>query len=169
MTTEQLKELSEALSILSAKSSVLKERDELRALMEENLQAEEVRHLIYLSLYSLSNALPFQDPKSPSGALTKRIRSMLTKIDGQLQEYDSRVGSSLQLISADPQGRISVQDLEKALTVIKHKPDDDVGRAVIEKLDVDKDGYVELEHVLGLVREEGLGKSSYDSLDLLLG
>lgn len=42
MTTEQLKELSEALSILSAKSSVLKERDELRALMEENLQAEEV-------------------------------------------------------------------------------------------------------------------------------
>ena len=45
MTTEQLKELAEALSILSAKSSVLKERDELRALMEENLQAEEVsRH-----------------------------------------------------------------------------------------------------------------------------
>src|SRR6266436_483254 len=36
MTTEQLKELGEALSILSAKSSVLKERDELRALMEEN-------------------------------------------------------------------------------------------------------------------------------------
>lgn len=42
MTTEQLKELGEALSILSAQSSVLKERDELRALMEENLQAEEV-------------------------------------------------------------------------------------------------------------------------------
>lgn len=42
MTTEQLKELSEALSILSAKSSVLKERDELRVLMDENLQAEEV-------------------------------------------------------------------------------------------------------------------------------
>lgn len=43
MTTEQLKELAEALSVLSAQSSVLKERDELRALMEENLQAEEVR------------------------------------------------------------------------------------------------------------------------------
>lgn len=43
MTTEQLHELAEALSILSAKSSVLKERDELRALMEENLSAEEVR------------------------------------------------------------------------------------------------------------------------------
>lgn len=43
MTTEQVKELGEALSILSAKSSVLKERDELRALMEENLQSQEVR------------------------------------------------------------------------------------------------------------------------------
>jgi LETM1 and EF-hand domain-containing protein 1, mitochondrial len=138
MTTEQLKELGEALSILSAKSSVLKERAELRELMEENLQAEE-------------------DPKSPSGALTKRIRSMLTKIDSQLEEYDSRVGSSLQMISADAQGRISVQDLEKALAVIKHRPEEEVGHAVIQKLDVDKDGFVELEHVLELVKEEGLG------------
>lgn len=43
MTTEQLKEFGEALSILSAKSSVLQERDELRSLMEENLMAEEVQ------------------------------------------------------------------------------------------------------------------------------
>lgn len=42
MTTEQLAELAEALSILSAKSSVLKERDDLRVLMEENTSAEEV-------------------------------------------------------------------------------------------------------------------------------
>jgi LETM1 and EF-hand domain-containing protein 1 len=42
MTAEQLNELSESLSVLSAKSSVLKERDELQALMKENLQAEEV-------------------------------------------------------------------------------------------------------------------------------
>lgn len=42
MTTEQLKELAEALSILSAQSSVMKERTELRALMEENVASEEV-------------------------------------------------------------------------------------------------------------------------------
>lgn len=84
---------------------------------------------------------------------------MLTKIDRQLHEYDSRVGSSLQMISADALGRIPVQDLEKALAVIKHRPDDEVGQAVIQKLDVDKDGFVEIEHVLGLVREEGLGES----------
>lgn len=42
MTGEQLSELTEALTVLSAKCSIQKERDELRALMEENLQAEEV-------------------------------------------------------------------------------------------------------------------------------
>ncbi|KAK7043619.1 LETM1 domain-containing protein ylh47 [Paramarasmius palmivorus] len=150
MTTEQLKELSEALVILSAKSSCLKERAELRALMEENLAADE-------------------DPKSPSGALTKRIRSMLTKIDQQLEDYDKRVGSSLQMISQDAQGRISVQDLQKALAVIKHRPDDEVGQAVIQKLDVDKDGFVELEHVLGLVKEEGLGTVLDDSAQSIIG
>jgi LETM1 and EF-hand domain-containing protein 1 len=150
MTTEQLKELAEALCILSSKSSVLKERDELAALMEENLQAEE-------------------DPKSPSGALTKRIRSMLTKIDTQLQEYDAKVGSSLQMISADAQGRISIDDLEKTLDVIKHKPDEEVVQAVIQKLDVDKDGFVELEHVLGLVKEEGLGILVDDEAQRIIG
>ncbi|GJE98143.1 LETM1 domain-containing protein [Phanerochaete sordida] len=150
MTSEQVKELAEALSILSAKSSVLKERKELRDLMEENLQAEE-------------------DPQSPSGALTKRIRSMLTKIDQQLQAYDQRVGSSLQMISCDPQGRISVEDLQKALNVIKHKPDAEIAAGITEKLDVDKDGYVELEHVLGLVREEGLGTVLDDEAQDLIG
>ena len=143
MTTEQLKELAEALSVLSAKSSVLKERDELRALMEENLQAAEAEDASAKS--------------TPATALTKRIRTMLTKIDQQLQAYDTRVGSSLQMISCDPQGRISVADLQKALNVIKHKPDAEIAAGITEKLDVDKDGYVELEHVLGLVREEGLG------------
>lgn len=42
MTTEQLNELGEALSILSAKCSVIRERDELRSLLEQNLQSEEV-------------------------------------------------------------------------------------------------------------------------------
>ena len=50
-------------------------------------------------------------------------------------------------------------DLQKALNVIKHKPDAEVVDQIVEKLDVDKDGFVELEHVVGLVREEGLGES----------
>ncbi|KAH8833810.1 LETM1-domain-containing protein [Flagelloscypha sp. PMI_526] len=150
MTTEQLKELAEALTILSAKSSVLKERSELRALMQENLMAEE-------------------DPKSPSGALTKRIRTMLTKIDQQLEAYESRVGNSLQLIQQDAHGRISVADLKKSLGVIKHKVDENIGDYIVEKLDVDKDGFIPLDHVVDLVREEGLGVVIDDDAQTLIG
>ncbi|KAJ3932027.1 MAG: LETM1-domain-containing protein [Lentinula lateritia] len=117
---EGLKKLGEALCILSIRSSGLNERSDL----------------------------PKEDPKSPSGALTKRIRTMLTKIDKQLGEYDSRVGSSLQMISQNVQGRIPVQDLQKALAIIKHRRDDEIGQAVIQKLDVDKDGFEGLGIVL---------------------
>ena len=42
MTKEQLGELAEALSILTAKSSIVKERDELKSLLEDNLISEAV-------------------------------------------------------------------------------------------------------------------------------
>jgi len=92
---------------------------------------------------------------------------MLTKIDEQMLAYDERVGSSLQTIWCDPQGMISVIDLERALSVIKHKPDEEISSAIVRKLDVDQDGYVPLEHVLGLIREEGLGKEDL-SFSILL-
>jgi len=86
MTVEQLNELGEALLIVSARSSCLKERKDLRALVEENLSTEE------------------EDPAGPQNALAKKIRNMLTKIDKQLSAYDEKVGSSLQLVQMDPQG-----------------------------------------------------------------
>lgn len=44
------------------------------------------------------------------------------------------------MISANTKGCISVQDLKKVLTVIKHKPNDEVGQAVIQELDIHKQG-----------------------------
>ena len=62
MTTEQLKELVEVLSVLSTKSSVLKERDELHNLMEENQQTAseetEVLLLLILSLWTPTDSHP---------------------------------------------------------------------------------------------------------------
>ncbi|QRW01721.1 LETM1 and EF-hand domain-containing protein anon-60Da, mitochondrial [Ceratobasidium sp. AG-Ba] len=158
MTTEQLTELGEALSILSAKSSVLKERDELRALMEENQRSEEE---------TASQAA--EGESQPSNPLSKKIRAMLTKIDKQLEAYDAKVGSSLQMITCDSQGKIPVHDLERALRVIKHAPGEDEIEGLVRKLDVDHDGYVLLEHVLGLVREEGLGIVLDDEAKSIVG
>jgi LETM1 and EF-hand domain-containing protein 1 len=79
MTTEQLGELGEALSVLSARSSVLKERRELKTLMEENLAAEE-------------------DPSAPSDPLARKIRTMLGKLDNNsrhtMKKLEARSRSS---------------------------------------------------------------------------
>lgn len=139
MTSEQLNELGEALSILSAKSSVLKEKIELKQLAEENQEASE-------------------DPENhTSAALVKRIQKMIQQIDQQIEEYDKEVGTRMHQINIGQDGKISVADLQKALEAIKHRPTDEAIKILIEKLDVDHDGFVPLEHVVSLAEEEGLG------------
>lgn len=46
MTKEQLSELAEALNILTAKSSIVKERRELQTLLEDNMLSEAVSCLL---------------------------------------------------------------------------------------------------------------------------
>lgn len=145
MTQEQLNELAEALSVLTSKSSIAKERDELQALFEDNL---------------LSEAESKKDPESTdskSVAVSKRVRSMIKKLDAQLEKYDERVGSSLNLIHTNAKGQISLADLTRALLSIKHAPPEDVIEKLGKKLDVDQDGFVELDHVLELAQDHGLG------------
>ncbi|WRT64302.1 uncharacterized protein IL334_001234 [Kwoniella shivajii] len=144
MTKEQLGELAEALSILTAKSSIVKERDELKAILEDNLISE-------------AESKERQEENSPTVAVSKRVRKMIQTIDTQLEKYDEKVGSSLNVIETSVHGQIALADLKKALGVIKHKPADDVIEGLGKKLDVDQDGFVELDHVLELTQDHGLG------------
>ncbi|WWD17734.1 hypothetical protein CI109_102175 [Kwoniella shandongensis] len=144
MTKEQLGELAEALTILTAKSSIVKERDELKTLLEENLLSE-------------AESKERQEEDSPTVAVSKRVRSMIKKIDAQLEKYDEQVGSSLNVIDTTAHGQIALADLKKALKVIKHKPSEEVIEGLGKKLDVDSDGFVELDHVLELTQDHGLG------------
>ncbi|KAI5449455.1 LETM1 domain-containing protein ylh47 [Naganishia albida] len=145
MTKEQLGELAEALSILSAKSSIVKEKEELKQLMETNISSEE------------ESKLHPSEQDTAQVSLNKRIRSMIKKIDNQLETYDERVGSSLNTIQCNGQGQIAVEDLKTAMKVIKHRPDDQTIDSVVKKLDVDQDGYVVLDHVVELTQDMGLG------------
>ncbi|GAA5842702.1 hypothetical protein JCM11251_002327 [Rhodosporidiobolus azoricus] len=138
MTSEQVQELGSALEILSAKSSVIKERTELRNLIAENEKAE-------------------QEEGGKPNPLNKRLKSLLTKIDKQLGEYDTSVGDRLNMFSTDSEGRISAKDLKSALEVIQHRPKDEEITVLLEKLDPDGDGWIPLDDILSLAEGEGLG------------
>lgn len=191
MTNEQLGELGEALSILSAKSSVLHERAELAQLMKEMGTSEEVQSEDQPGATDAAAAdAPGKDDveetsersaeetskaaaqvststnvSAASRSLAKRIKSMLQKIDEQLEEYDRDVGSRMNIIETSPSGKISVDDLEQALRLIKHRPEEEILERLVDKLDVDNDGLVPLKDVVELAQaESGLGILRDDSV-----
>lgn len=199
MTNEQLTELGEALSLLSAKSSVLKEREELAQLIkevsgvpEENVDSSSLSEPTAEQAATESS----KDKKAPSGekgeedssaaaseeaaaatgqsaasrSLAKRVKSMLQKIDEQLEEYEKEVGSKMHIIEASPTGKISVDDLGQALRLIKHRPSEDVLERLVDSMDTDKDGLIPLQEVVALAQEEsGLGIVREDSIKDITG
>lgn len=146
MTKEQIGELAEALSLFTAKSSIEKERHELKEILEDNL---------------LSEAESKEHPEEVDAkviAVSKKVRSMIKKIDAQLEKYDERVGNSLNLIHTNARGEIFVHDLQAALRAIKHAPPEELVESLSKKLDPDGDGLVPLDHVLELAsHDDGLG------------
>lgn len=138
MTSEQVQELGSALEILSAKSAVVKERTELRRLIAENDKAQ-------------------HEEGGKPNPLNKRLKSILTKIDKQLEEYDTSVGSRLNMFSTDHEGKIAAKDLRSALEVINHRPSEDEIKVLLTKLDPDGDGWIPLDDILQLAEGEGLG------------
>lgn len=81
----------------------------------------------------------------------------MTKIDKQLEEYDSSVGDRLNMFSTDAEGCIQAKDLKSALEVINHRPSGGEIEVLLGKLDPDGDGLIPLEDIVGLAGGEGLG------------
>ncbi|CAO1624596.1 unnamed protein product [Parajaminaea phylloscopi] len=189
MTNEQLTELGEALSLLSAKSSVLKEREELAQLIKEvssvpeedvgtHISPETAQKVTEQSQAGQASeeeqaaheAAASTSQSAASRSLAKRVRSMLEKIDEQLEAYEEEVGSKMHIIEASPSGKISVDDLEQALRLIKHRPSDDVLERLVDSMDKDKDGLIPLQEVVALAQQEiGLGIVREDSIKDIAG
>lgn len=66
-------------------------------------------------------------------------------------------------------GKISVANLRSAFEQIRHRPEDEQITALIDKLDIDHDGFVPLEDVTSLAEVEGLGIVIDETADELIG
>ncbi|CAG8730739.1 5616_t:CDS:10, partial [Dentiscutata erythropus] len=150
MTEQQLQELRAALTILSSKSAVLEERETLKLIKEDRAEYKDIQEL---------KEAGKRKESSVSSRLGSRLEKMIRRIDKELQQYDSEVGSKLNLIQANESGQISVNDLAEALRIIKHTPgDNEMIKKIVKKLDADGDGLVFLDHIYELCSAgEGLG------------
>lgn len=105
-----------------------------------------------------------------SRSLAKRVKSMLETIDEQLEAYEKEVGSKMHIIEASASGKISVDDLEQALRLIKHSPPAEVLERLVDSMDKDKDGLIPLQEVVALAEQEiGLGIVREDSIKDIAG
>ncbi|KAG0042023.1 hypothetical protein BGZ83_000994 [Gryganskiella cystojenkinii] len=152
MTEEQLLELREALCIMSSRSAVLEEREELEDLKEDRMEyKEDIEELAQVQ----------RKEHNVSRRLGSRLEKMIAKLDLEIAAYDADVGNKLQAFQANERGELSVADIEAALKVIKHAPDADNIKQIVKKLDVDGDGLVLLSHIVELADlvedEEGTG------------
>ncbi|CAG8450501.1 5301_t:CDS:2 [Acaulospora morrowiae] len=151
ITEQQLQELRAALTILSSRSAVLEEREALDEIKEDREEYKE-------DIQELEDTGKHTESKV-SLRLGSRLEKMIHKIDKELEQYDSEVGSKLNIIQANESGQISVSDLEEALRIIKHTPgDNETIKKIVLKLDADGDGLVFLDHISELCTEgEGIG------------
>ena len=81
----------------------------------------------------------------------------MSKIDKQLEEYDSSVGDRLNMFSTDQEGKIAAKDLKSALEVIRHSPSEEEIAVLLHKLDIDGDSWIPLDDIVSLAEGEGLG------------
>jgi len=142
LTQAQLIELTEALEILSSKSSVDKERHGLEALKEGRKHfADNVKSMALEHSLKESRA---------SSMLGKHVDSLIAKLERELQQVEEDIGGEkkLGIVYPSEDGSVSLADLEKALSAIKHRPTDPSKVAeLIAALDTSKDGKVSIKQL----------------------
>lgn len=102
-----------------------------------------------------------KEPAVPSDRIGQRIDKMVDKIEAELAKYDQEIGSSLNLVRPDEEGKITIADLEEALKLIRDHPDDERIKKIVMKLDADGDGVVAMDEIIHLAEEaekEGHGE-----------
>ena len=88
-----------------------------------------------------------------SSRLGKRLEKMLSKIEQELQKYDNEIGSKLNILKTDPTGKIPVPEIEQVYKMISEKEDEERIKRLVQKLDTDNDGLIDLQEVLKYAKE----------------
>ncbi|TPX62897.1 hypothetical protein PhCBS80983_g00074 [Powellomyces hirtus] len=153
ITDEELQRLSDALKTLTKLSALEDVKEKLSELKDGRKEfKEDIEELKQVTQ---------KDPVHVSDRIGNRIDKMVDKIEAELAKIDAEIGSSLNLVRPDEQGKITIADLEEALKVIRDHPDDERIKRIVVKLDADGDGVVAMDEILALAEEaeqEGHGE-----------
>ncbi|KAF9154613.1 hypothetical protein BG015_000448 [Linnemannia schmuckeri] len=152
LTTTQLLELCKALFVMTSPSSVIEERVKLEGLKEQQAQQAQARQQDQGTFFSHDTVSSSQqqqhEPKSTTTVpgtkaadrlLDSRVEKMISKLDEELQAYESYSQEKFKLMEINDRNELTVT----------------------EKLDINGDGLIQLDHIFELAdlveQEEGTG------------
>ncbi|KAL6048798.1 Mitochondrial proton/calcium exchanger protein [Balamuthia mandrillaris] len=170
---ESLKEVIEALSLLSSVNPLKSEREELEHLLQQKLARQREEWMKSMQKEAEESAAAAAETKEEEtgeekevegeeekakrvskeeeeyqNRFNQRINSMLEKIAKELAKAEQDMGARMTgLIDADRDGVISTQEIEQACALLRAKPTNQEIRNVLQYLDADKDGIVALEDI----------------------
>lgn len=167
MSESELNNLAEVLKTVKKESHVDDIRAGLSNLKEDREEfIEDINDLKEFTRAEINN---------PSGRLGSKVDAMIESIEKELKKYETesealkvkqindqtRDGESSEgdagntnTIFAKDGNLVSVNDLESALKIIRNRPDDERIKKIVQMLDQDKDGFVGIDAILALVKED---------------
>eukprot|EP00898_Chlorokybus_atmophyticus_P007712 jgi/Chlat1/7942/Chrsp68S07378 len=138
---EKIRDISRALAVLAASSSVAREREDFIELVEKEIEYYNRRQV--------------EDGEhDTSSALLERVNGMLHNIEKELDNVDSRIGDKLHVLDRDKDGKITPDELAAAITTLRDSLHHEELADLIEQLDQDIDGKISIENILELADEE---------------
>lgn len=148
ISKEDLKVLSDALSVMSSDNPVHQEEHELKELKEHmadfKTDVEEME--------SLSNQ-KLKEPKSAE-ILGEKIEKMIEGLESDLQSLHDSLGARLNLISVDEKGQISLDQLNTVFKLIRNSPSESSKlEKIIKSFDTDKDGKIFIKDIIEMANK----------------
>lgn len=147
-----IRNMLHSLGELSSDSAVEREREELRNLKLELAEAEQF----------------VKETEGTEGSDLRRFRSMVSKLEREVEKVDAKVGLRMKLLDKDNDGLMSLDECTNAMAVIAGDRDDEVVAETLKRLDADADGNIsradfarvlhEMQFEYGVVTDESLKK-----------
>ncbi|KAF8944469.1 hypothetical protein BGZ47_004191 [Haplosporangium gracile] len=174
LTTVQFLELRKALLVMTSPSPVIEERVKLEGLKEQQAQQAQARQQDQGTFFShnivsfsqqqqreSNNTTTAPGTQAADRLLSSRVERMISKLDEELQAYETYSQEKFKPIETNDRNELTVAEIEAALKIIKHTPNDDTIKLIVQKLDIDSDGLIQLDHIFELAdlveQEEGTG------------
>jgi len=142
LSREQVREIAHAVGTLSAKSALEEERNEMSALEAERLSAATSIEAAKLQTYQVR-------------MLDSRVRRMMETLKTEIEEADGSVGATFKSLDLDGDGVLSREELMQAIEAMneKRRPQAEQMKQVLEQLDPDSDGKIQLSDLRTLMFE----------------